>query len=57
MYDFAKEEGYELAFGLSMQVRNANIEFWSVDGSELYRSANVGPVPILKSRGRMPVGE
>ncbi len=44
-----------LAFGLGLQLRNADISFESLDGT-LYRSRNdVGPVPLLRARGRFPV--
>jgi hypothetical protein len=55
MYDFADDPNEEIAFGLSLQIRNARIEFESID-STLFRSErNVGPVPILKARVRRPV--
>jgi hypothetical protein len=51
MYDLYEAAGTELAFGLSLQIRNATIVFASRDG-ELYRdNRNIGPVPVLKSRG------
>lgn len=44
-----------LAFGLGLQLRNAEISFQSLDG-ELYRTRNdVGPVPLLRARGRFPI--
>lgn len=44
-----------LAFGLGLQIRNATLEFESLDG-ELFRSRNdVGPVPLLRARGRFPI--
>ncbi|HSN99996.1 MAG TPA: hypothetical protein VLS89_17005 [Candidatus Nanopelagicales bacterium] len=52
-YDFVPDPKNELSFGLSMQIRNATIDFASRDG-ELFRSnRDVGPVPLLKSRGRL----
>lgn len=44
-----------LAFGLGLQLRNADISFRSLNG-ELYRARNdVGPVPLLRARGRFPI--
>ncbi|RAL21012.1 hypothetical protein DL240_14370 [Lujinxingia litoralis] len=52
MYDLFKSEKTELGVGASLQIRNATISFESNDG-ELYRvRRDVGPVPILKVRGR-----
>jgi len=52
LYDFDPTPENELAVGLSFQIRNATIEFASLDG-ELFRSNHdVGPVPILKFRWR-----
>jgi len=52
MYDLFKGKRYELALGLSLQIRNATITFASLDGT-LYRdSRGVGLVPLLKLRGR-----
>lgn len=50
-YDFLKDER-ELGFGGGLQIRNANIEYAAQDGSALRGSRNVGPVPLLKLRGR-----
>ena len=54
-FDVLPERDTLLAFGLGLQLRNATIEFESLDG-ERYRSRNdVGPVPLLRARGRFPV--
>ena len=50
LYDFDKDKFDELALGLSLQLRNANIEFESLDGKKLVSRKNVGPVPIIKFR-------
>jgi len=56
LYDFDLAPENELAVGLSFQIRNATIEFASLDG-ELFRSNHdVGPVPILKFRWRHVYG-
>ena len=56
LYDFARDPGRELAAGISFQIRNAVIAFQALDGSLLRVTRDVGPVPILKLRGRVPVG-
>jgi hypothetical protein len=55
MYDFLRDPEKELAVGASMQIRNATIAFTSQDGKLSRRNANIGPVPILKFRGRFPL--
>jgi len=47
-----KSEKHELSIGLSMQIRNATIDFKSQDGKIFTSNRNIGPVPVLKSRGR-----
>ncbi|MEM6296876.1 MAG: hypothetical protein AAGA54_36770 [Myxococcota bacterium] len=42
----------EVGFGGSLQIRNANIEYASQDGVQLRAVRDVGPVPVLKFRGR-----
>jgi len=52
MYDVLPSTDKELAFGLALQMRNANIVYAAVDGSAVVASRNIGPVPILAFRGR-----
>jgi hypothetical protein len=52
LFDFFADEGTELAVGLSFQVRNATIDFASQDGTLFRGRRDIGPVPILKARGR-----
>lgn len=52
LYDFADAPDEELAFGASLQIRNATIEFASLDGTLFRSNRNVGPVPLLKFRWR-----
>lgn len=52
LYDFLKSPRHEIAIGLSLQLRVANIEWASLDGTLARQSQNLGPVPILKVRGR-----
>jgi hypothetical protein len=51
-YDLLDRPGRELSVGVSLQIRDATIEFASADGKLLRSSRNVGPVPLLRSRGR-----
>ncbi|MBF0430447.1 MAG: hypothetical protein HQK83_04170 [Fibrobacteria bacterium] len=50
LYDFSKNPQRELAFGLSFQIRNARIEFQSLDSEQFRSTRDIGPVPILKTR-------
>jgi hypothetical protein len=52
MYDFFPSENMELALGLSLQIRNAVINFTSVNGSDRVARQDIGPVPVIKMRGR-----
>ena len=54
--DFSPEKNRETAVGLSLQIRNATIEFESTDGSRLRVQHDIGPVPIIKVRLRRPLG-
>lgn len=44
---------WKLAFGLSLQIRNATITFESIDGTRFRSQNGVGLVPALKMRGRI----
>ena len=52
LYDFNADPFEELCFGGSLQLRNATIEFQSLDGKNLVSRRDVGPVPALKFRSR-----
>ncbi len=52
LYDFNADPFEELAVGGSLQLRNATIEFQSLDGKNLVSRRDVGPVPALKFRSR-----
>ncbi len=52
LHNFSKNPSTEFALGLSLQIRNATIEFESLDGSLFRSNRNIGPVPILKLRWR-----
>ena len=45
----------ELAVGASLQIRNADIEFSSADGTMRRANRNIGPVPALKFRAHKPL--
>jgi hypothetical protein len=52
LYDFFGDDDRELSIGASLQIRNARIEFGSKDGKELRSQRDIGPVPLLKARGK-----
>ena len=52
LYDVAASNETEIAFGVGLQIRNANIIYTSLDGSRSVSSRNIGPVPLLAFRGR-----
>lgn len=52
IHDLSRDPATELSVGLSFQIRNATIEFESLDGRLFRSNRNVGPVPILKLRWR-----
>lgn len=56
MYDFAEGRD-ELAFGASLQLRNAIIELEQLDGPAFRSRRDIGPVPVLKLRWRQALGE
>lgn len=47
----------ELSVGLALQIRDANISFTSGDGTRAFVEHDVGPVPALAARLRLPVGK
>lgn len=53
--DLAASNDIELAVGLGLQIRNANIVYTSVDGSQSIANRNIGPVPLLAWRSRSPL--
>ncbi len=56
LYDFLADPDDELAVGASLQLRVADIEFASIDGALQRTSQNLGPVPLVKLRGRYTFG-
>lgn len=57
LYDLWPDPERELAFGASLQIRDASISFASKDGKLFRIYQDLGPVPILRFRTRLPVGE
>ena len=55
-FDVLEGRDEELAFGVGLQLRNATIEFRSLDGTRFRTRTDVGPVPLLRARGRFPIG-
>lgn len=52
-YDLlADSSHHELLLGVSLQLRNATITFTSADGSLRRAKRDLGPVPLLRARGR-----
>jgi len=51
-----KSERFDLAVGVSLQLRNATISFESIDGSKFRTNRDVGPVPALKIKSKSLVG-
>jgi hypothetical protein len=56
LYDFAPSSRREIAGGVSLQLRNATINFTSVAGDKRVANRDVGPVPVLKFRTHLPLG-
>lgn len=52
LYHVVRSTKQQLSLGLSLQIRNARIEFSSEDGDLLSSNRGVGPVPIIKLRWR-----
>ncbi len=51
-YDFLRRKGDEVALGFGLQIRNATLTFTSADGTLRADRRDVGPVPLIKFRGR-----
>jgi len=52
LYDFFDDDRRELSIGVSIQIRNATINFESANGEQLKGYNDIGIVPLLKARGR-----
>ena len=55
LYDLKPGNERELAIGGSLQIRNANIDITSADGTLRSTNRDVGPVPLFKVRWRQPI--
>lgn len=55
LYDLAPSADRETAIGAGLQIRNANIVYTALDGSQTVSSRNIGPVPLLAFRARHPI--
>jgi hypothetical protein len=56
LYDLVRSRcGHRLSLGGSLQLRDAVIDFTSADGSERRTNRDVGPVPLVKVRGRAQI--
>jgi len=51
-YDFLRRRGDEVSLGFGLQIRDATITFTSADGTLRADRRDVGPVPLIKFRGR-----
>jgi hypothetical protein len=56
-YDVLRKGNSYLALDLSLQLRNADIYFESLNGPQFIANKNVGPVPISKIKGELWLGE
>ena len=52
-YEVLRRANSYLALGLSLQIRNADIYFESLDGTKFVANKNVGPVPVIKIKGEL----
>jgi len=57
LWDVQKDPARETAVGLSLQIRNAALEFTSADGETRRVNHDIGPVPAFKVRTRQPLGD
>lgn len=55
-YDVLRDPQRALQLGAALQIRNATIEFASLDGEQLVSNRDVGPVPLLHALGRTTIG-
>jgi hypothetical protein len=52
LYDLAPSPNTEIGVGASLQIRNARLTTSSSDGTLFHQENDIGPVPVLKVRGR-----
>ena len=51
-YKIMATESANWRLGLAMQIRNATIDFWSIDGSVIDTERDIGPVPLFMTAGQ-----
>lgn len=51
-WDLLPADDAEWSLGASLQIRNATINIGSLNGEQLTTNRDIGPVPIIKTRGR-----
>lgn len=52
MYQFNVDPGWNLSIGAGVQIRNVTVEFQSQNTGQMFRTSNIGPVPLIAFRGR-----
>ena len=52
LYHLISSKNTEFSIGGGMQIRNASISFESADNSKYVINQNIGPVPLIKIRGK-----
>lgn len=57
LYDVLPSPKHELSFGIAVQLRNATIDFASLDGETLVSNRDIGIVPLLAGRYEGPVSK
>jgi hypothetical protein len=55
MYDVTSSMDSEISFGVGLQMRNATLDFRSADGTLADSNRDIGPVPLVTSRGRFGI--
>ncbi len=55
LYDLLPGKKHELAFGAAVQLRNATIDFTSLDGEIFVSNRDIGIVPLLAARYQGPI--
>jgi len=57
IYDVIEDSNREISFGVGLQIRNATLDFRSADGLLADSNRDIGPVPLLCSRGYFPIDQ
>ena len=56
-YKVTASEAHEWRLGLALQLRNATIDFWSIDGEIIDTERDIGPVPLLMTAAEFDVSQ